>query len=167
MNLVAKAFLFAQKAHSAQRRRYTNKPYFNHPLQVACIVSKVTEDAEILAAALLHDVIEDTAIRPEQIEAEFTPRVSRLVKDLTDTSTLDGNRRTRKEIDRRRIAQADPDAKTIKLADRIDNLPSIIYYDPDFATVYLAETQDLLPALKGGDYGLWIQLRKIVDQFHL
>jgi (p)ppGpp synthase/HD superfamily hydrolase len=164
MNLVTKAYLFAQKAHENQVRKYTNRPYFIHPLSVACTVSKVTDESRILAAALLHDVVEDTPVTLHQIGSTFGPEVELLVENLTDVSIpSDGNRKARRAVDLRHTAKACPEAKTIKLADRIDNLTSIIQYDPDFATVYLRETSDLLIVLKGGDYALWTQLNRIVQ----
>ena len=165
MNTFAKAYLFAQKAHKKQTRKYTQEPYFNHPLKVACIVSQVIENDEVWAAALLHDVVEDTPATLGQIKQLFGQEIESLVAHLTNTSTLaDGCRKIRKEIDRRQIAGASPEAKTIKIADRIDNLGSVVRHDPKFAKTYLAESKKLLDVLKDGDLSLWIQLDTLIKR---
>ena len=110
----------------------------------------------MLAAAWLHDTVEDTKVPMQLIEQEFGSEVADLVYWLTDKSTReDGNRAARKAIDHLHIAQASPAAKTIKLADLLDNTASIIERDPDFAEVYMAEKAELLKVLTEGDKTLW------------
>src|SRR4051812_16652618 len=133
-DLVERARAFATKAHASidQRRKYTNEPYVGHPIAVARIVSTVPHDPEMLAAALLHDVVEDTPVTIEEIRTEFGDRVADMVSDLTDVSQPgDGNRAVRKALDREHTAQASPEAQTIKLADLIDNTKSITRHDPN------------------------------------
>jgi len=128
---------------------------------VANLVSRVNNSPEIIAAALLHDVVEDTPITLEQIDREFGSKVSQLVFWLTDTELKEGNRKTRNALDRQRIAKAPADAQTIKLADLIHNTSSIVDHDRQFARVYLREKADLLAVLVKGDdflYGLAIAL---------
>ena len=154
MTLTDKARIYATSAHAAvgQKRKYTNEPYINHPAAVVQIVSTVPHTDEMIAAAWLHDVVEDTQVTIEDIAAEFGPVVASLVGDLTDVSPPeDGNRAARKAIDREHSAKASPQAKTIKLADLIDNTRSIVQHDPEFAKVYLAEKALLLPFLNEGD----------------
>lgn len=156
--LIKKAAIFAANAHKrhAQIRKYTGEPYIVHPAAVAKLVSSVTKDPEIIAAAFLHDTVEDTDTTLAHIELEFGWRVARLVSDLTDVSKPnDGNRKIRKRIDRKHTALASPDAKTIKLADLIDNTKSIVEHDTDFARVYLKEKQLLLEVLTDGDATLY------------
>ena len=76
---------FAAHAHAKvlQRRKYTLEPYIAHPLEVAAIVQSVTDDEEMIAAALLHDVVEDTGTPLSVIESRFGTEVSRLVENLT------------------------------------------------------------------------------------
>lgn len=155
--LESRARLFATAAHAAvkQVRRYTCEPYINHPAAVAEIVRSVPHTEEMLAAAWLHDVIEDTGVSIELIEEEFGIEATNLVRWLTDVSIpTDGNRERRKEIDRAYISQAPAEAQTIKLADLIDNTESIEALDPDFAVVYRREKALLLEVLTRGDLAL-------------
>lgn len=165
MNIIEKARIFATAAHAAvgQRRKYTGEPYICHPAAVASLVSSVSEDDETVAAAWLHDVVEDTAVSIDTIRAEFGPVVSALVEQVTDVSaSIDGNRAHRKEIDRMHSAEGSPSAKSIKLADMIDNLPSIIAGDPKFAKVYVAEQRLLLSVLTEGSARLYAAAEKLL-----
>ena len=108
----------------------------------------------MVAAAWLHDTVEDTPATFEEIEREFGADVAALVKELTDVSRPgDGNRAARKAIDREHTAAASPRAKTIKLADIIDNCEDICRHDPKFGRVYLGEARALLAVLAEGDAG--------------
>ncbi len=152
-----KALVFATTAHAAvgQQRKYTGEPYIVHPIAVAEIVKSVPHTPEMIAAALLHDVVEDTLVTIEEIEAQFDAKVAELVGWLSDVSKPeDGNRATRKAMDRDHIAKAPPEAKTIKLADLIDNTASIKARDPDFWRVYRREKTALLNVLQEGDKSL-------------
>lgn len=153
-NLVQRARLFATGAHAAidQRRKYTQAPYIMHPRAVVYIVSGVPHTPEMLAAAWLHDTVEDTAVTLDDISNEFGSDVRNLVFWLTDKSKpTDGNRQTRKAIDRAHSAQAPAEAQTIKIADLIDNTATIEHYDPTFAMVYRREKELLLAMLTRGD----------------
>lgn len=137
-------------------RKYTGEPYINHPSAVVEIVRSVPHTDAMIAAAWLHDTVEDTAATIEDIDCEFGSEVASLVEMLTDISKLsDGNRAVRKEIDRRHTARASAEAQTIKLADLIDNTESVVAYDSSFAKVYLAEKKVLLEVLRDGDATLW------------
>lgn len=165
--LPRRALSFALKAHASidQRRKYTGDAYIVHPVAVARLVEQVPGATEaMLAAAYLHDVVEDTPATIEQIRDAFGVEVARLVDELTDKSTpADGNRAARMAIDRARLAAASPQAKTIKLADLIDNSQSILRHDPKFAAVYLAEKAQLLDVLAGGaDPSLLARARALV-----
>lgn len=150
--LVDRAIACAARAHQGQTRKYTGEPYITHPLAVACAVASVTDEVEIIAAAVLHDVVEDTAVTLDEIRAEFGDRVADLVGWVTDVSKPeDGNRAARKAIDREHLAAAPAEAQTIKLADLIDNTASIVERDPAFARVYLREKTELLAVLTKGD----------------
>ncbi len=123
-DLVRNARLFATEQHQRidQRRKYSNKPYDVHLKAVADIVAGVTADQEMIAAAWLHDAVEDTQATIEDIGRKFGPAIALLVEELTDVSRPgDGNRAARKLLDLRHTAQASVRAKTIKLADLIDN----------------------------------------------
>jgi (p)ppGpp synthase/HD superfamily hydrolase len=101
----------------------------------------------------------------EEVRAAFGDTVAALVADLTDVSRLeDGNRVARKALDLAHTAQASPEAKTIKLADLIDNSHSIIAHEPGFAKVYLREKAALLEVLGEGDAELWRMATAIVAE---
>ena len=77
--IVLDALAFAADRHKDQKRKYTGEPYFNHLAEVAALVSVYNNDAEVIAAAYLHDSVEDVGVTPEEIEQVTTPRVSELV----------------------------------------------------------------------------------------
>lgn len=152
--LVRDARLFATAAHAAvaQLRKYTNEPYIVHPIEVASIVATVPHTPEQLAAAYLHDVLEDTQVTEPVLRELFGDRVTDLVVWLTNVSKLsDGKRSVRKELDRQKLAKAPAEAQTVKLADLISNTGSIVAYDPEFAKTYIPEKRDLLEVLTRGD----------------
>ena len=155
-NLESLASVVAKNAHEEidQKRKYTNEPYIVHPENVAKLVKLVTQDEEMIAAAWLHDTVEDTFLDIEDINRVFGKRVAKLVGELTDVSILsDGNRRVRKNLDLVHTMLASPQAKTIKLADLIDNLKSIRAHDEKFVLTYLIEMRNLLRVLiEGNDY---------------
>lgn len=153
-SLEERARIFATAAHAAvgQKRKYTGADYLEHPCAVVGIVASVPHTEEMLAAAWLHDCVEDTKVPIELIKAMFGSKVGDLVYWLTDKSKpADGNREKRKAIDRAHSAQAPAEAQTIKLADLIDNTSTIEQYDPEFAKVYRKEKELLLAMLTRGD----------------
>jgi hypothetical protein len=155
--LVDRARRYATEAHSRinHRRKYSLDPYDVHLKDVAGIVATVTDDPEIIAAAWLHDVVEDTPASFLDVEREFGPALAALVEELTDVSRpADGNRATRKAMDRAHLARASSRAKTVKLADLIDNCRDICRQDPEFARVFLTEMASLLEVLGDGDQRL-------------
>jgi len=168
ITLVEDARVFAALAHRGQVRKYTGEPYVTHPIAVAKIVASVTGDQEMIAAALLHDVVEDTAVTIEEIESRFGGLVALYVENLTDISCLDdGFRAARKAVDRAHTAIAVPEAKTIKLADLIHNSSSILEHDKRFAKIYMAEKRLLLDeSLKEGHGGLWLLADSIVQDYY-
>lgn len=150
--LAERARAFAIKAHGTQVRKYTGELYWHHPAAVVELVRSVPHDESMLAAAWLHDVVEDTPCTSLEIHNEFGLHVACLVEQLTDVSKpTDGNRAKRKAMDCLHTSHASPKAKTVKLADLIDNSRSIIAHDPDFARVYLKEKALLLQFLQEGD----------------
>jgi hypothetical protein len=164
-DLIGRARAYAIGAHARinQLRKYTQQPYDLHLKAVADLVAAVSDDAATIAAAWLHDTIEDTPATFEDLEREFGADVMQLVNELTDVSKPgDGSRAARKAIDRRHTALASPRAKTIKLADIIDNGEDICRHDPRFARVYLGEAAALLEVLKGGDERLYARAAELV-----
>jgi (p)ppGpp synthase/HD superfamily hydrolase len=165
MTKVERARVFATAAHAAvgQVRKYTFEPYIVHPTEVASIVATVPHTDEMLAAAYLHDTVEDTGVTILDIQIEFGNEVASLVSWLTDVSRPeDGNRAVRKARDREHIAMAPAGAQTVKLADLIANTRSIVAHDPAFAKIYLAEKRMLLEVLTRGDAALMAEARATV-----
>ena len=166
-NIIRVARIFAENAHKKQVRKYNSEPYINHPVDVAILVNSVKHDNNMLAAALLHDVVEDTHYTISDISKEFGCDVADLVENLTDISVpLDGNRKVRKEIDRIHTSLSSNRAKTIKIADLIDNSKSILKHDLKFAIVYMAEKKALLNVLIGGDSLLLKIANSIVRKYY-
>ena len=158
---------FATNAHEGQMRRYTDVPYIIHPLSVAFIVASVNYDPDVIAAALLHDILEDTKTTVDDLLNFVGGRITEFVLDVTDVSKPhDGNRKLRKEIDREHIAAGAPESKTIKLADLIDNVPTIIKYDEGFAKTYVEEKKKLLPYLVEGDAKLYREAEGIISNYY-
>lgn len=176
MKLLDAAIKLAAEAHAGQRRKYTNHPYITHCIDVVNIlIDHGVEDEAVLAAAALHDVLEDThwtdtrlridleaTIRSTELlsktarETEHrenyatTKRVVSLVKQLTEPA-LEGNRATRKAAEAVRLSKVSADAQTIKYADLISNTSSIVTHDTGFAKTYLVEKIAALEAMERGD----------------
>lgn len=176
MSLVETAKAIATEAHAGQKRKYTGDDYITHPQAVVRILKTIpfpninylghTRD-EMLAAAWLHDVVEDTDTTLQQIRKATNKTVASLVKRLTDISKPShGNRMVRKSIDRWHTARGDFTSKTIKLADLIDNSDSIIKYDVGFRKVYMQEMALLLAVLKGGHPTLQKTADDIVSNYY-
>jgi (p)ppGpp synthase/HD superfamily hydrolase len=155
--IIDKARYFATAAHAAvgQVRKYDGAPYIVHPQRVADTVKQYGGTEQMIAAAYLHDVVEDTNVDMDTITGMFGSVVASLVKDLTDVSVAsDGNREARKAIDRQHTADASADAQFIKCADIIDNAADIADNDPSFWKVYQREMSLLLDEMvrvKGTD----------------
>ena len=163
---IEEAIEFAKQKHSTQKRKYEGMPYIVHPLRVAEIVSTRTDSVQAYIAAILHDTIEDTDATLKEVQERFGDEVADLVWQLTDRSKpSDGNRAKRKAIDRESLVKASPLAQTVKMADIIDNAPSIIEHDPGFARRYLMECLALVKALKKADPVLRERARKLAEDF--
>ena len=166
MDVVRKAQVYAMAAHAAvgQKRKYTGEPYIVHPAEVAKIVASVEGATyDMIAAAWLHDVVEDTGCTFTDIHMAFGIDIATMVGWLTDVSKPeDGPRWYRKKLDREHTAQAPAEVQTIKLADLISNSRSIMAHDPKFAKVYLEEKRMLLEVMTKGDPGLHAEASKYV-----
>lgn len=157
VEVLDRAIKFATIAHEGQVRKYTGEPYITHPIEVACTVATVQHTTAMLVAAVLHDTVEDTDVTLEDIEREFGAEVRELVYWLTDKSRPeDGNRATRKAIDRAHLAQAPPQAQTVKLCDLLSNTRSITEHDREFAKVYINEKRQLLEVMNRGDSQVYL-----------
>ncbi len=133
-DLLDRAIIFAVKAHHNTERRGKGFPYIVHPLEAVEIVATITPDQELLAAAALHDTIEDTDVTIEQLRAEFGERVADLVHSESDQ--LNGELFTgganeeeswhdRKQAAIDRLAAASHDAKIVAMGDKLSNMRAI------------------------------------------
>lgn len=124
-SLFDKAAKFAVEAHQGTERRGKGYPYIIHPMEAAAIVASMTNDQEMLAAAILHDTVEDTDVTIEQIRELFGERVATLVQH--ETAPMDKNLtwRERKTIQVEQLASAPLDSKIVALGDKLSNMQGI------------------------------------------
>lgn len=166
---------FADKAHGDQVRKYTGERYIVHPVRVMEMVRKYNEDISVGAAALLHDVLEDTPVMEKEMsevlrlvmepgEARMTLQ---LVVELTDVFVKKDypglKRAIRKQKEVQRLAVVSPEAQTIKYADIIDNVTDIVRYDSDFAKVFVREAKSMLVGMTAGNQQLRGRALALVD----
>ncbi len=124
--LLFRALAFAAHKHRDQRRKDAEaSPYINHPIALAEVLAGEggIADVEVLAAALLHDTIEDTDTRFEELEREFGARIAGMVAEVTDDKNLEKSERKRLQVEH--AAGISPGAKLVKLADKICNLRDV------------------------------------------
>lgn len=139
LELVKRAINFASSKHASQIRKLDGRPYFDHPTRVAAIVKHHIPDSDLVAAALLHDVVEDTATSVLDIQKLFNPRVASLVGQVTsDTQALKAMGKPLYLA--RKLRQIDAQAFFLKLADRFDNLSDLHLMTPEKAAKYALET---------------------------
>ena len=132
-DLLDRAILFAVRAHHNTERRGKGFPYIVHPMEAMEIVASITPDQELLAAAALHDTVEDTDVTVEQIRAEFGDRIANLVheeSDQIDGQLFDGRNEeqtwhARKQAAIDRLAMASHDAKIVAMGDKLSNMRAI------------------------------------------
>ena len=124
-SLLDRAIIFAVRAHAGTERRGKGFPYIIHPMEAMEIVSTITADQELLAAAALHDTVEDTEVTVEELRAEFGDRVAGIVaaeSDSTDTG-LDWHSRKQAALDK--LRKATLDEKIVALGDKLSNMRAI------------------------------------------
>lgn len=143
------AVIFAERYHLGQVRKYTGEPYVNHCKEVATILlDHGVRCPDMIRAAVLHDVLEDTNAKLWQLVERFGSVVANYVWWLTDQYTSEAypelNRAQRKALEAKRLADAPHQVKTIKLADLISNTSTIVMCDPGFARVYLKEKRRIV-----------------------
>lgn len=162
--LIRKAGHFARRAHWGQRRKYRSTPYSHHTFRVAQRVARHEIGSPVtVAAALLHDTVEDTKVDSGLILREFGPDVSRLVHELTkleQDKKLSRATRFGREIDR--LKGISREAKVIKLFDRIDNVRESRQIADDFTKRYLKESAELAEAIGDADPELQQELLEVI-----
>jgi GTP diphosphokinase / guanosine-3',5'-bis(diphosphate) 3'-diphosphatase len=151
-DLLNRAYVYAMKAHGEQTRA-SGDPYFSHPIEVAAILTDLKLDDATIAAALLHDTIEDTAATRAEIDATFGPEIGHLVEGLTKLAKLDLVTREAKQAENLRkllLAIAD-DVRVllVKLADRLHNMRTLGSMPADKRSRIAEETLDIYAPLAG------------------
>ncbi len=155
VGLILKAMRFAAEKHIDQRRKDSkSSPYINHPIQVAETLWTIGEirDITLLVASILHDTIEDTGTKPEEIRAEFGEDVLALVLEVTDDKSLP--KQVRKQLQVKTAPHKTRNAKLLKLADKICNVHDILATPPDDWSLerrqeYLLWTEKVVAGLRG------------------
>ena len=127
--LLDRAIIFAVRAHAGTERRGKGFPYIVHPMEAMEIVATMTADQELLAAAALHDTVEDTDVTVEQLRAEFGDRIAELVAAESDAFvegvSEEDSWHARKQAAIDRLARAPHDAKMVALGDKLSNMRAI------------------------------------------
>jgi len=128
-NLLDRAIIFAVKAHAGTERRGKGFPYIVHPMEAMEIVATITPDQELLAAAALHDVVEDTDVSADEIRREFGDRIANLVVAESDVFeegvSEEDSWHARKRAAIERLRKAPHDAKIVALGDKLSNMRAI------------------------------------------
>lgn len=153
--VLLEALKFASEKHARQRRKDSkDTPYINHPIEVAELLVRVGQvsDVNVLVAAILHDTVEDTDTKPDEIEALFGKTALSLVMECTDDKTLPRHERKRLQVEN--AAHKSPQAKLIKLADKISNVKDMGESPPadwslERRREYLDWTEEVVHGLRG------------------
>jgi guanosine-3',5'-bis(diphosphate) 3'-pyrophosphohydrolase len=173
--IIERVKMFADEAHGDQMRRYAKERYIVHPIRVMEIVREYSQEIPLLAAALLHDVLEDTPTTADQLRSfldsvmnkDLADRTFLLVEELTDVYVKSAypkmNRRTRRTREAERLAEVSADAHTVKYADIIDNVQDIPSVESDFALTYIRESKQLLSHMPHGNPKLYSRALAVID----
>ena len=181
-NLLTEAVVFAARAHAGQVRKGTDVPYIVHPMEAAAVCAGLTDDQEVLAAAVLHDVVEDAGVSVAQIEERFGARVAAIVagesEDKREGMPPGDTWKIRKTEGIAHIAGAsDPGVRMVCLGDKLSNIRSIQrdfnalgdklwqrfnQKDPDEHGWYYSTIADVLQA-DLGETDAWREYRERVD----
>jgi GTP pyrophosphokinase len=151
-DLLNRAYVYAMRAHGNQKRA-SGEAYFNHPLEVAAILTEMKLDDATIAAALLHDTVEDTAATQQEIEEKFGAEIASLVDGLTKIAKLDlvTKEATQAENLRKLLLAMSKDVRVllVKLADRLHNMRTLEHVKPDKRVRIAQETMDIYAPLAG------------------
>lgn len=156
---IAEAIHFAKLAHDGQLRK-GGTPYIEHPMRVMFRTSSYTMDEDLLCAAVLHDVIEDTKYDFTDINMRFGERVANLVMELTNVEDKNESRAKRIAARNDKYFHISDDAKVVKMCDRMDNLRDLSSLDSEFAKMYLQESKEMVESMR---YGSGNCISDIVD----
>lgn len=154
MKYVARAFAIAAHEAVGQKRKFNGEPYYTHPLAVEAILAEYVSNEAMLAAASLHDVVEDTGVSIDVVRMVFGEEVAEFVLGLTNVSRKeDGNRAIRKAMDRNHTWDQSDKVQIIKCADIIHNMSDLA--ERDFGKQYAKEKLLLLDGMRIKDHPIW------------
>lgn len=182
MELVSEAIAFAVKAHDGMRRRKSNAPYVLHPMEVAVIVGTMTDDQNVIAAAVLHDVVEDAGITMDEVGEKFGARVKELVSSETENKREDLPPEETWLIRKRESLEVlkntnDIDVLILWLGDKLSNIRSVYHSwkeegesvwakfhqpDPSVQAWYYRSIMEYTKRLS--DRLAWIEYKTLVEQ---
>jgi len=157
-NLKEKALAFATEKHEGQVRKFTQEPYVTHSIAVADMVEEFFREhthvrpqqyCKMIAAAILHDTVEDTDATIEEIREHFGEQIAAYVWYLTKPPEIKGigNRAHRKKLYNAQLALAPEEVRVIKFFDAKHNAPSLKEHDPKFYRMWMRETQEMFTAI--------------------
>ncbi len=165
---VLRAAVYAAHAHRDQRRKSPKaEPYFNHPLRVAAHLAAAGAPERAVIAALLHDVVEDTATTLADVDAEFGPDIAHIVGEVSDDKALPSAERKRLQIVN--APHISTYAKYVKIADKLDNLHDLtnetpVGWEPRRVKVYFDWAEKVIDNLRGTHRGLESNIDKVLAQ---
>jgi guanosine-3',5'-bis(diphosphate) 3'-pyrophosphohydrolase len=166
MAKILRAATFAAEKHTRQRRKDVDaSPYINHPLALASVLANEggVTDIDVLCAALLHDTIEDTETTHPELVRTFGQRIADIVMEVTDDKGLDKDVRKRLQIEH--AVTASPQAKLVKLADKICNLRDLLARPPaDWSTERKSAYFEWAAAVIAGVRGSNARLEAVFDE---
>src|SRR6478752_2755199 len=158
--LLNRAYVYAMKAHGNQKRA-SGDIYFSHPLEVAAILTELKLDDATIAAALLHDVIEDTDVTRDEIDQKFGKEIGELVEGLTKIKKLDlvTKKAEQAENFRKLLVAISSDIRVllVKLADRLHNMRTLEHMKPAKRKIIAEETMDIYAPLAGRMGMQWLR----------
>lgn len=150
VELIQRAYTFAEKAHEGQKRK-SGEPYFVHPVSVAGIIADLKLDTASLCAALLHDVVEDTRVTLEDLQKEFGEEVAFLVDGVTKLSKFNFTSKEDRQAEsfRKMLLHMARDIRVVlvKLADRLDNMRTLHFMSAEGQERIARETMDIYAPL--------------------
>lgn len=166
--LLMEAARFSSEKHKDQRRKNSKQhPYICHPIRVArsLALDADVQDVDVLIAALLHDTVEDTDTTLEEIEKLFGPKVARIVDEVSDDKSLPQERRKQLQVEH--APHASPEAKLVKLADKLDNLTDLLTetpvgWQPDRVSQYFEWAEKVISGLRGTNEQLETRLDRVL-----
>ena len=164
--IIEKAYVFSARVHQGQTR-LSGEPYLNHPLEVAHLIAQMHLDVTAVVAALLHDAIEDSLTRVEDISKEFGEEVAQVVDGLTKISKIDFRSEEEQQAEnfRKMILAMSKDLRIllIKLTDRLHNMRTLQYHNPKAQERIARETLEIYAPLANrlGIHWLQIELEEL------